>query len=75
MLTPNAVETKGGNWEPIVVHAEREWFPNEHFPRHLRRTKREAIEYAERVIVGRMCFVGLNVLRIVTSQPVVRPSR
>ena len=53
MLTPNAVETKAGNWEPIVINSEREWFPNEHFPRHLRRTKREAIEYAERVISGR----------------------
>ena len=53
MLTPQAVETKAGNWEPIVVHSEREWFPKEHFPRHLRHTKREAIEYAERVISGR----------------------
>ena len=53
MLTPNAVETKAGNWEPIVVNSDREWFPNEHFPRHLRRTKLEAIEYAERVISGR----------------------
>ena len=53
MLTPNAVETKAGNWEPIVVHSERERFQNEHFPCHLRRTKREAIEYAERVISGR----------------------
>ena len=53
MLTPNAVESNNGNWIPTINHHSRTYFKIEQFPRQLRRTKREAIEYAERVISGR----------------------
>jgi len=56
MLIPSATPTTGGNWIPVVVHTERVAYRNERFPRRIRRDHREAIAYAERVIVGRLVF-------------------
>ena len=54
MLTASALETKGGNWEPVVVHQERlDPYRNECFPYKLRRTKQDAISYSEKIIRGR----------------------
>jgi len=52
-MRPSARETKGGNWQPIVVHIDRVWYRNEHFPRRLKRTRDEAIATAENIILGR----------------------
>ncbi len=56
MLIPHAIETKGGNFLPVIRHTERKWFQNETFPRRLKRTRDEALAYAEKVVIGRKVF-------------------
>ena len=56
-MRPSARETKGGNWQPVIVHTDRVWYRNEHFPHRLKRTRSEALACAENIILGRAAAI------------------
>jgi hypothetical protein len=53
MLIPDAIETKGGNWIPTIVHSERDMCRIERIAGAMFGSRHGALAEAERVISAR----------------------